>query len=847
MDKVVGLCGRTFGDEPERYQLSDNDGNEITAPEWHRFITNQTGFSATVRISLYSTSPPEALDHPGSDRSGLFEGDGDNHRNALVQLPHEKDPADRQARIPRQDRRKRLDEKRKAKLEREIADVIQFDLPNPPKETSDDTAAHHEGPADISLVLKDHTRRYMVDSPSELTESSADEHTDVHLYRQPRPKRPPARRDTRDTAQPSYPIPIRTSTYRSGQHQSRNGHSRALVPYRGADDTARQLSTPSRKTTGHARERDRVSERRSSYDRSPNRHNRALIRKDEVPRMVVRETSLKRRREGPTYKINYIPNTITNTFHDSGTFDYIFYVPKDIFESLQAPIGDDQRFPDPVESTGTANEGSGGTEAPGLSSDPKIQVQGGEGRSKTSKPAWKADQNEENQQDPPPPVFLWPTGSAKQQRHNPATSGDKAGRNQQSNPDNTECHETPGNDLSDLRVLNFILAQIHSNLTQGNRVSLDTVGMLSEKEAPIYRGLLEASKDAVMERLASFSGASSPKKPQGEIIPRVRLCFDVLVELLEFFLPQDYPFVVVKKFWYAVDIWIRGLEQLMSAKDAPPKNIKHRPDSARPLDAYYVVNARYAPRGSQEPELKFPELEIKDCNTCLQRVAHPLLEDGVLHLRQKHFPHAEVSDKDLQEWIRRGDQVDAFQLQCDAKRLVDTILDHCNSLRAMKKEIVAGVCRDGKFESTIYRLPNGLVKAFERIVMMMAYSGYVVSFAYKTYQKSPGGFHPFVEFDRIKHIIDLGYGAESAFEEAKSNLMMMSRVNEYSSSIQYDTVGPEYLLILLLADLKDRTTRRHKLNLIAIYQKQLDQLVRAPPLCLDSQYLMSLFDSVLDL
>jgi len=613
-----------------------------------------------------------------------------------------------------------------------------------------------------------------------------------------------------------------------------------LVLYRRAGERARQMSTESRKSSRRSRGRELVIRRRSSLEPSPSRYSRAIVRKDEIGSAVDREEPPLRRREEPKYQINYLPSTITNAVDRRGTFNYIFYVPEDIFESLKAPVRADQHPADPAEGNGATNHVPGDTEARRPSSGGEARIQGDEGQTEAAEPAWKVDRNEVNQQEPPPPVFFWPTGSAKQQHSNGAPATVKGRRSQPSDlgnaesttVDNVDGNEGSGNQVRDLKVLSFILNQIHKNLTEGNRVSAHTIGGLSEKEAPIYKNLAKSSQGTTLDRLASFSGARFPDpQPEGEIMsgrdfaPRAKLCFDILVELLEFFLPRDFPSEVVEKFWSALDTWIRGLEQLVSVKNAPFKNTKHHPDPTRPLDSYYVVNAESAPRDSQESELKVPEDELDYCSKCSQRKAYPLLGDALLHLRQKHFTSAEVSEKDLQEWIRRGDQVDAFQLQCDAKRLADTVLEYCSSLRAMKGEIVAGVCRGGRFDSTIYRLPTGLVKAFERILMMIAYSGYAASAAYVNYRESPGKFHSFIEYGHIQHIIELGSAAEAAFEEAKTNLMLMSRVSEYSSSIQYDTVGPEFLLILLLADLKDRATRRHKLNLIGLYQNQLDKLV----------------------
>jgi hypothetical protein len=221
------------------------------------------------------------------------------------------------------------------------------------------------------------------------------------------------------------------------------------------------------------------------------------------------------------------------------------------------------------------------------------------------------------------------------------------------------------------------------------------------------------------------------------------------------------------------------------------------------------------------------------------------MDSAVVHLHQIHFQGTELTSEELQRWIRRGDKVDSFQLQCDAKRLLDTVLDHCTHLRTLKDEVIAGVCGSGKFDSAVYRLPNGLVRAFERILTMMAYSGYAASLSVREYHESPERFRRFFASTHQNHIVDLGYGAEAAFDEAKSNLMLMSRVQEYSNSIQFDTVGPEYMVLVLLAGLKDRGVNQ-PLNLAQLHRKELNRLVSR--VFLDSRRLtlLSMTDLSLD-
>ncbi|EXJ77944.1 hypothetical protein A1O3_09103 [Capronia epimyces CBS 606.96] len=439
---------------------------------------------------------------------------------------------------------------------------------------------------------------------------------------------------------------------------------------------------------------------------------------------------------------------------------------------------------------------------------------------RTREPLWKTGQDRRRlAESPPPPVFLWQTKTAPAA---PAAAEGGAAAALSSQDIAVKYQH-------DLQVLNLILGQIHLTLSQGDRISGDAVPMLQEKEAPIYKLLQECSIDVAQAAFAQIYGRDhAPESDQdpasSDITARIGLCLEILKDLMGFFLPPDYPSIVLKKFWGGVAMWLQRLEQMLSAASGESPLVPRPGRSELPPDAFYVVNVELAPRKPQNPALKLPDPLLEHCKDCSRRRPHLSMDKAISHLRQVHFQNVEVTGEELQEWVRKGDGVDRFQLQCDAKRLGDTVLDHCTHLRVLKNEVIAGVCASGKFDSAVYRLPNGLVRAFERILTMMTYSGYAASLTLQAYQESPERFGRFFESTHQNHIVELGYAAEAAFDEAKSNLMLMSRVNEYSNSIQYDTVGPEYMVLLLLADLRDRGSKRHPLNLPALYRKELSRL-----------------------
>ncbi|KIX02903.1 uncharacterized protein Z518_08846 [Rhinocladiella mackenziei CBS 650.93] len=846
MGKVVGLCGSIYGDALERYHINDVNGVEVTAPEWQQFLASQNSFCATVRISLTSNTPP-ALEGPEAFRRDSITNSIRIDHRALVRI--HRDDESPNYRISRRRRRRdrsrrhrdevkaRIEEearieKKTNEIEREVASVLQprhGPAPNLGANVTDGTS-----PTSRTTTIK---HEYQGMYSHDRTESPAPLDTTAQESRAQRSRSPPARRGPRRTADSSAPVArrTRTSTYVEVPGLRRDENTLALVPYREARGRSREPGTVSRKSTGAADYR--ITPKKPSADADRDGDMLALVRRD-MRSIDEREKSIKRRRENPTYRVDFLPNIITNESLNVRKFDHIFYLPEEIFHSIKGPTVENQGL-----NTVPGGQGARKTTSPSeQGQDSSFQTRVVEhvhaDITKPPEPLWKTRRDKRTPaENPPPPVFLWQTGHIKPQTSDEVDPSSKETQGTPAVPPAAEegcvtafsSRNNTVNDLQDLQVLNLILSQIHLTLSRGDRISGDAVQRLKDTEAPIYKLLQESSIDVVQAAFAQICGRdNAPKAEQdpasSDVTAKIGLCLEILKDLMDFFLPQDYPSIVLKKFWGGVAIWLKKLEQMLSAESSQGSRYARQGRSELPLDAFYVVNAELAPRNSQDPSLKLPHPLLEECPSCIHWLSHPDMDTAIFHLRHVHFRNAEVTREELQEWVRKGDRVDSFRLRCDAKRLVDTVLDHCTNLRVLKNEVVAGVCGSGKFDSAVYKLPNGLVRAFERILMMMAYSGYAASLTLQAYRESPERFRRFFESTHQNHIIELGYAAEGAFDEAKSNLMLMSRVNEYSNSIQYDTVGPEYMVLLLLAGLRDRGSKRNPLNLPKLHRKELSRL-----------------------
>ncbi|KAL2417600.1 hypothetical protein ABEF94_005838 [Exophiala dermatitidis] len=849
MDKVVGLCGNVYGDDPQRYYITDVDGVEVTASEWQRFFTSQDSFCATVRISLSSTIPPPPTQlSADSDLSSITISRSDRRRDLIRgrrdDSPSYRRPRRRSRRGHSRHREQVVIEARGSKeekeaeqariekmnqeVEREVASVLQpnDDPTTRPSADIPENVATSTSPMQASSAEEEYKgilSTYRTDSPPPMDTTSSELRT--HSSRTP-VRRRGTRRTTAESSTPVARRTMRTSTHNSDPGSRRRENPLALVVYgtEGASRAREPSTTIHRRSMGTGLDgipSPATGDPAVGGDRDRNRL--AIMRRD-TRSNDERERSIKRRRENPVYRVDVLPHIITNKPLHAAKSDHIFYLPKDVFDSAIGRSGVDEGQGSEVVSEKHQEVGITAASTPAPRPDKLVpefsdfhetktdaKVAEDKAPQQTPTARWRTGGDKTlPPPSPPPPVFLWQTGNTVNK--SPVASPPKS------------IIQEP----QDWQVLNLILSQINLSLTRGSRVSVDTVEKLQEKEAPIYKLMQESSLEAVE---AAYSRLNPPppahKNPaSSDIVERIGLCLEILKELIDFFLPHGYPSIVLGKFWGGVALWLQQLEKMVSAESGQePRYIGQGGRSEYPLDAFYAVNAELAPRNPLDPALKLPDRPLEECSHCIRRRAHVDMDAIVLHLNQVHFQHTEVTDEQLQPWIRKGDKVDGFQLRCDAKRLVDTVLDHCTHLRVLKDEVISGVCGSGKFDSAVYRLPNGLVRAFERILTMMAYSGYAASISVREYHESPVRFRRFFESTYQNHIVELGYAAEGSFDEAKSNLMLMSRVSEYSNSIQFDTVGPEYMVLLLLSGLQDRGSNRNPLCLPRLHRKEMNRLL----------------------
>ena len=258
---------------------------------------------------------------------------------------------------------------------------------------------------------------------------------------------------------------------------------------------------------------------------------------------------------------------------------------------------------------------------------------------------------------------------------------------------------------------------------------------------------------------------------------------------------------------------------------------KHAADRYHGAAKYVVVdqsNGELRVCAGNMTDLRNP---FQSCETCQEGHEYDTLADAVRHLVGHPYPEqlAEMAkwEPDVERWVVKVTDLPFHMLQMDCEKLLKTVKDHCYHLRKQQQEIRQGVCKDGIFDFATYMLPLGLVTAFKRILMLVTYSAYMASVAYKNFKEWSlvSVATSYIDPDHKQHLIVLGYGAEGALDDAKSHLILMSRTGDYSHGIGYEAVGPEYVVSLLLGDLCGRTNGVEALHLLNFYQLHSSSLV----------------------
>jgi hypothetical protein len=260
-------------------------------------------------------------------------------------------------------------------------------------------------------------------------------------------------------------------------------------------------------------------------------------------------------------------------------------------------------------------------------------------------------------------------------------------------------------------------------------------------------------------------------------------------------------------------------------------------DTERPTTFWTIRDISGDIKYLEKHALQPPVEPISSCTTCRTSARYQSIELAADHLRQKHFQYGTVSIPShddtpvdvLIHWINRFNLLSDQRRCAEQMKVVEACSEQLGAILTEIEEIQGGVKAGNNAHQLRYRLPKALVEGFQELVMFFVYASYVLRLIDSDSKKSdPRGLPPlgrrdFAESANAKHKLDLiGSDAEDAIEKGKLDLMLMIRTQDFTRSVNYQAVGPEYVLALVLSNLQRGVDCN---DLDEIYKSYIERLV----------------------
>lgn len=242
---------------------------------------------------------------------------------------------------------------------------------------------------------------------------------------------------------------------------------------------------------------------------------------------------------------------------------------------------------------------------------------------------------------------------------------------------------------------------------------------------------------------------------------------------------------------------------------------------------YTIFDVRVDADYAQYHNVKAPQNPFSSCDECISNRVYRSKSEAFEHLRQMHFrPADNASTQELGHWIKKVDRLSVERCAAEQLRVLRRCCQHLFNLQTESREIRDGVSTDDKVHQARYRLPKALVESFQRLVMLLIYVAHVLEVISKNSERWLG---PRWEAEDDKeyvtardHMVFIGSGAEVNMEQGKLDLLQMIRLEDYTQSVSYEAVGPEYILSMVMFNLQRGVNCT---NLVEVYKEWAERLV----------------------
>ena len=223
---------------------------------------------------------------------------------------------------------------------------------------------------------------------------------------------------------------------------------------------------------------------------------------------------------------------------------------------------------------------------------------------------------------------------------------------------------------------------------------------------------------------------------------------------------------------------------------------------------------------------------LRDCPPCKSGHVYPSESDAMSNLWEKHCSHnmakEPVTISYLKSAISAPDKLWSHQRKVCSLKALKQLRAHCLRIRRQQQIITEGVSQDGKFATSVYRIPKAVIITFSQIMLLVSYAAFTMktSLQHANNSKLTKRLETFWGTDQLYRLRHLSDNVESLLLQVQHQLILMTSTESFSNETSYKAIGPETVATLLMSSLHSRLHASPSIDLIDIFSRYLVKLVR---------------------
>ncbi|KAK2735190.1 hypothetical protein FQN57_001330 [Myotisia sp. PD_48] len=295
----------------------------------------------------------------------------------------------------------------------------------------------------------------------------------------------------------------------------------------------------------------------------------------------------------------------------------------------------------------------------------------------------------------------------------------------------------------------------------------------------------------------------------------LRFVVSGMSKLFGFFVPLTYSSEVSNKYWGALQDLLTIIPKIFdAARFAEPTSPITR---GREVGRYIIadISGSGAADLRNIRDLDFLTLAIFDCPSCNGGQQYRTREKAFDHLLKDHFSASASNISTVSpNWVMDLEEFSNFESREFIRNALKKLAGHCAELERLAFQIQHGVSDNGYFDKNTYRIPYVLVDSFRHLIMM------VITAAFDAGIADNRGRSRLAPQNHESHWLNgyFGSSAEESMEGAKSHIMAMTNIDA-AHDISYEAVSPEYILALVMDDIRCRDSLGNPVNLDEVYRQ----------------------------